>query len=169
MSKKIKNIKKYTLKKVVSDPLYKSYWYSKFINKFMLDGKKHIIEKAMSQVWYKFKLKYNMKPIMILFFSLIKLKPLMGTIPKRVGRIWKQVPVPLEPRRQLVIALKWLVHQIKLEPELNLRSRIIRTFTVLLRKKTKNKRAATSDLFRTKKTHYFQLVKDRVNTRFRWR
>jgi len=169
MSKKIKNIKKYTLKKVVADPLYKSYWYSKFVNKFMLDGKKHIIEKIISQVWYDFKLKHKLKPILILFVSLHKIKPLMGTIPKRLGKIWKQVPVPLTPRRQLVIALKWLVQQIKFEPELNLRAKIIRTFTKLLQKKSKNKRADTSDLIRTKRLHYYQIIKDRVNTRFRWR
>ena len=169
MSKKIKNIKKYTIKKVTLDPLYKSYWYSKFLNKLMLNGKKHIIEKIMTQILYKFKLKYRAKPIILLFVSIIRLKPLIGTITKRIGKVWKSVPTPLEPRRQLVIALKWLVSQIKLEPELTLRSRISRTFTVLLRRKTRNKRAKRSELFNKKKLHYFQVVKDRVNTRYRWR
>ena len=53
----------------------------------MLDGKKHIIEKIVSQVWYDFKLKHKLKPILILFVSLHKIKPLMGTIPKRLGKI----------------------------------------------------------------------------------
>lgn len=169
MSKKVKNIKKHTIKKVTLDPLYKSYWYSKFINKLMLSGKKHIIEKIMSNLLYQFKLKYKLKPILIIFISLIRLKPLIGTITKRVGKLWKSVPVPLEPRRQLVIALKWLVSQIKVEPETTLRKRIAKTFVVLLRRKTRKKRAERSELLKKKKIHYFQVVKDRVNTRFRWR
>lgn len=169
MSKKIKTIKKYTIKKVTLDPLYKSYWYSKFLNKLMLDGKKHVIEKIMSGLLYNFKLKYRAKPIIILFVSIIRLKPLIGTITKRIGKIWKSVPVPLEPRRQLVIALKWLISQIKVEPELTLRTKIIRTFTALLAKKTKNKREKKSDLLKKKRVHYFNVVRDRVNTRYRWR
>jgi ribosomal protein S7 len=51
----------------------------------MLSGKKHIIEKIMSQLLYQFKLKYKAKPILILFLSIIRLKPLLGTIAKRVG------------------------------------------------------------------------------------
>lgn len=169
MSQKIKNIKKYTIKKVTLDPLYKSYWYSKFVNKLMLSGKKHIIEKIMSHILYRFKLKYRIKPILFIFMSLVRLKPLIGTITKRVGKLWKTVPVPLEPRRQLVIALKWLVSQIKVESEFSLRRRIIKTLVILLRKKTKKKRAPRSELLNKKKIHYYDVVKDRVNIRFRWR
>ena len=171
MPKKVKNIKKHELRKVTLDPIYQSYWYSKFLNKLMLDGKKHLIEKTMSQLLYKFKLKYRAKPIMILFVSIIRLKPLIGTITKRVGKLWKSVPYPLEPRRQLVIALKWLVSQIKVEDEATLRARITTTFVALLRKKSRNgkKHPKKSELLRKKKVHYGQVVKDRVNTRFRWR
>lgn len=168
MSKKIKNIKKYTIKKVTLDPLYKSYWYSKFLNKLMLSGKKHIIEKIMSQLLYQFKLKYKAKPILILFLSIIRLKPLLGTISKRVGSNWKTVPVPLAPRRQLVLALKWLVSQIKVEPEKTLKERITRTFNSLVHKESKKKRTHTNELFSKKKKQYRQAVLDRTNTRFRW-
>jgi small subunit ribosomal protein S7 len=168
MSKKVKNIKKYTIKKVTLDPLYKSYWYSKFLNKLMLDGKKHAIEKTISQLFYKFKLKYRATPITLLFVSIIRLKPLIGIIPKRLGKLWKSVPYPLQPRRQLVIALKWLVSHIKLEKGYNLRTRVISTFASVFRRKSKNKRAKPNELLKKKKVHYFQVVTDRINTRFRW-
>lgn len=169
MSKKIKNIKKYTLKKVTLDPLYRSYWYSKFSNKLMLNGKKHIIEKLLSQLLYKFKLKYRVQPITLLFVSLIRLKPLLGFVQKRVGSVWKSVPIPLKPREQLVLSLKWLINQIKLEPEITLRARILNTFALLLRRKSRNKRIKRSALLTKKRIHYFKIVKDRVNSRFRWR
>jgi hypothetical protein len=51
----------------------------------MLDGKKHVIEKTISKVFLKFKLKYKVKPTMMLFVILLRLRPLVGFIPKRLG------------------------------------------------------------------------------------
>lgn len=168
MAKKVKNIKKAMIKRVTLDPLYKSYWYSKFINKLMLDGKKHVIEKIMSRIWYNLTLKYNAKPIDILFMSLIRLKPLIGTTTKRIGKVWKTVPVPLQPRRQLVIALKWLVSQIKIEPELHLSAKITRTLSGFVQKNTKKRKNRKTDVLKKKNLHYANVVKDRVNMRYRW-
>jgi ribosomal protein S7 len=76
--------------------------------------------------------------------------------------------VPLAPRRQLVLALKWLVSQIKVEPEKTLKERITRTFNSLVHKESKKKRTYTNELFSKKKKQYRQAVLDRTNTRFRW-
>jgi ribosomal protein S7 len=168
MAKKLKNIKKLAIKKVTLDPLYKSYWYSKFLNKLMLDGKKHVIEKTISKVFLKFKLKYKVKPTMMLFVILLRLRPLVGFIPKRLGGNWKQIPVPIEARRQVVFALKWLISHIKLENEFNLHNRVLSTFYTIFRKKPKNKRAKPNDLLKKKKEHYFKAITDRINSRFRW-
>lgn len=169
MSKKVKTIKKLIIKRITLDPLYKSYWYSKFVNKLMLNGKKHVIEKVLVKVWYSFKLKNEARPIEILFSSLIRLKPLVGIIKKRRGKGWKEIPFPLEPRRQLVISLKWLISQIRMDPEITLYARTLRTLSGLFNKKLKKKRNRTSDVLRKKKSHYYSIIKDRVNTRFRWR
>lgn len=168
MAKKIKNIKKKMIKRVTLDPIYKSYWYSKFVNKLMFNGKKHVIEKIMANIWYNMKVKYRAKPIDIFFASIIQLRPLMGSLLRRVGVVYKNVPVPLAPRRQLVIALKWLTSQIKMEPELDLRSRIFRTFSGLVQKKSKKRNSNLSTIAKKKKLHYAALAKDRINTYYRW-
>lgn len=168
MSKKIKNIKKYTIKKVTVDPLYKSYWYSKFLNKLMLSGKKHIVEKIMSQIVYQFKIKYHVKPIRILFASMIKLKPLVKLVSVRKGREYKLVPFPLKPRQQLTFALKGLVAQIKISSDITLRERITRTLITLLRDKKKKKHTETNVFIKMRNLHYHQAGKNRINSRFRW-
>lgn len=168
MSKKIKNIKKYTIKKVTVDPFFKSYWYSKFLNKLMLSGKKHIVDKAMSPIIYHMKVKYHVKPVRILFASLIKLKPLVKLVSVRKGREYKLVPFPLKPRQQLTFALKGLVAQIKVAPDLTLRERITRTLVTLVRDKKKKKHTETNVFIKMRNLHYHQAGKNRINSRFRW-
>lgn len=165
MSKKIKNLRKYTMKKVKPDPLYQSYWYSKFVNKFMRQGKKHVVEKIISRTLHKMKIKFNRAPVNLLFIALIKLKPLLGFITKRVGKNWKSIPVPLEPRRQLVLALKWFVVQVRMEPEKNLEAQIFHTFNTFFKQ---SKNWYKNPLIRRKNLHYYNAAKDRVNSRYRW-
>lgn len=46
------------------------------------------------------------QPIYILLRSFIKNKPLFALVSKRLGKIIKQIPTPLSPYRQLIIALR---------------------------------------------------------------
>jgi len=169
MTKKLKNVKKYTIKKVTIDPLYTSYWYSKFLNKLMLSGKKHIIQKIMSRIFFRFKVKLKTTPVLILFSALIKIRPYMGIIKKRLGRIWKEVPFPLEPRRQLVIALKWLVAEIKLDPSFALRVRILSVLKILFKKVKKKKYSQRSAVRNREAAHTRTILTNKVNQRFRWK
>lgn len=162
MSKKLKTIKKYVAKKVRVDPLYQSFWYSKFMNKFMLQGKKHVIEKTLSKTFFNIKMKMKREPLTLMFIILMRTKPLLGMITKRLGKEWKTIPVPLEPRRQLVIALKWLVSQVKIEPERKFETRLLKVFTKFFKIKK-------NALIRYRNTYYYNITKDRVNTRFRWK
>jgi len=162
MAKKIRTIKKYQNKKVRVDPLYQSFWFSKFINKFMLQGKKHLIEKIMYNSFYQMKNKFRRQPLILLFIILMKLKPLLGFISKRLGKEWKQIPVPLAPRRQLIMALKWLVAHTKTESDRTLEARLIRVFNSFFQKKK-------TALTKYRNQYHFNLTQERVNSRFRWK
>ena len=98
MAKKINNIKKYQKIKVKIDPLYQSTWFSKFINKFMLDGKKHVVEKIIYNSLWQIKKKFRHNPLKLLFISLRKLKPFFGFISKRLSKQWKEIPIPIGQR-----------------------------------------------------------------------
>jgi ribosomal protein S7 len=52
----------------------------------MLQGKKHLIEKIMYNSFFQIKKKYHRQPLRLLFLMLMKLKPFLGFISKRLGK-----------------------------------------------------------------------------------
>lgn len=161
MAKKIKTIKKYQNRKVKLDPLYQSLWLSKFTNKFMLQGRKHVVERIMYKSFYKIKTTFHRQPLKLLFKSLIKLKPLFGFVDMRFGKTSRRIPIPLEPRRQLILALKALVWHTKTESYRTLEARLIRVFSSLLKKKNSINKIPTRLLrkFSPRKSQYSVPVK----------
>lgn len=162
MTKKIRTIKNKSKIKVKLDSLYQSFWYSKFSNKFMLQGKKHVIEKILYLTFFKIKMHLKRSPLTLMFILLMRIKPLLGKIPKRLGTEWKTVPTPLNPKEQLIIALKWLVLQIKTEGEKNFANRVYKVFVKFFDSRR-------NSLIRHRNIHRFDLIKDRINLRYRWR
>lgn len=72
----------------------------------MQRGKESSIVKIIYRVFKKIKKKYHKNALNIIFLTLIKNRPLLGFSPIRLGREVKKIPVPLSPRRQLVISLR---------------------------------------------------------------
>ncbi len=162
MAKKKKTIEKYQKKKIRVDPLYRSYWFSKFINKFLKNGKKHIVIKIFYNSFTQLKKKFRRLPVRLLFLSLLKLKPIFSLVSKRFGKQWKKIPTPLEPRRQYIIALTWLVLHTKTESDENLEQRLIRVFSNLFLKKT-------TVLTKHRNTYFQEIQQHRINHKFRWK
>lgn len=72
----------------------------------MHQGKKFKVEKAILNSFYLFKQEYfGNQPFLILFRYLIQYRPLLGFSKIRISRQFKQIPVPLAPRRQIIISL----------------------------------------------------------------
>lgn len=162
MTKKKKTIQNYQKKKIHVDPLYQSYWFSKFINKFIKNGKKANMEKIIYQSLNKIKIRFQRLPMKLLFFSLIRLKPMFYLVSKRFGKEFKKIPMLLEPRRQYIIALTWLVNHIKTESSLNFENKFIQVFTNLLKKKK-------TALTKYRNTYFFDIQAARINRKFRWK
>jgi ribosomal protein S7 len=162
MSKKKNSIRKYNLLKIQPDPFYRSYWLAKLTNKFMQKGKKFAIEKVVFRVFTKVKLKYHKQVLRILFMCLIKNRPLLGFIPIRLGRQFKKIPVPLEPRRQIVLSLKWFVTAIKLNIFFSLEENLAWELNSNI---TKQKTLLTKRRIEYTK----ELIENRVNNHFRWK
>jgi len=162
MTKKKKTIQNYHKKKIRVDPLYQSYWFSKFINKFLKNGKKHTVEKIINKSLNKIKLKFKRLPIKLLFFALIRLKPMFCLVSKRFGKEWKKIPMPLEPRRQYIIALTWLVNHIKTESTLNFENKFVQVFSNLLKKKK-------TALTKYRNSYFYEIQEVRINNKFRWK
>jgi len=104
--------KKFTAssEQLIADPVYKSKLASKFINCLMLDGKKSIASKvfydAMKQIEKKIS---DVSPIEVFETAIGNVKPMLEVRSKRVGGSNYQVPMQVSPKRQLSLAMRWIL------------------------------------------------------------
>jgi len=103
--------KKFTAssEKMAPDPVYHSKLVTKFINCFMYDGKKSVAQRmfydAMEQIAKKMK---DVPPVEVFEKALENVKPLIEVRSKRVGGANYQVPMQVNKKRQLSLAIRWL-------------------------------------------------------------
>jgi small subunit ribosomal protein S7 len=162
MHRKKKYIKKYNKVKFRPDAFYRSFWFAKLTNKFMRQGKKAKVEKHVWDAFRDLKRRTKQKANLLLFFTLMKVRPILGFISKRLGREFKRVPVPLFPRRQIIVALKWLVQSINLNRSLSLKKRIRSELFFFIRKRP--------NFLKKRYTAYIaDIHQNRLNGRFRWK
>ena len=92
------------------DPKYKSKLVSKFINCLMWQGKKtsaqDILYGAMEVIGEKVK---EVEPIEVFNRAINNVKPLIEVRSKRVGGATYQVPKEVEKKRQLALAIRWII------------------------------------------------------------
>ena len=103
--------KKFTAsaEQLVPDPRYNSKLVSKFINCFMWDGKKSIIQgvfyDAMDTIEKKIT---DASPLEVFQKAIENVKPMIEVRSKRGGGSNYQVPMPVNRKRQLALAIRWL-------------------------------------------------------------
>ena len=92
-----------------ADVRYNSLLVSKFINSYMLDGRKSIATRifydAMDMVEKRIK---DQPPIEVFEQAVNHCKPNVEVRSKRVGGSNYQVPMPVNRRRQQALALRWM-------------------------------------------------------------
>lgn len=111
-------IKQYKKQIIISRPntFYNSFWVNKFINKFIKNGRKNVVQKQVYSAFSQLQKLTHENPGILLLKSIDVLKPTIGTV-KHIKKFGKKrrkskiilVPVPLTPRRQIILALSWLV------------------------------------------------------------
>ena len=96
------------------DVKYKSKTVSKFVNAIMRKGKKSVAEKifykAMDVVAKKTPEK---EPLEIFETALNNVKPLVEVRSRRVGGATYQVPVEVPKKRQISLAMRWMIESAK--------------------------------------------------------
>ncbi len=96
-------------REVMPDPLYNDILVHKLINKVMKDGKKSKAEKIVYTAMKNLSEKVGEDPLTALHKAIENIKPILEVRPRRVGGSTYQVPMEVPPRRQISLALKWLV------------------------------------------------------------
>ncbi len=102
--------KKAPVRKLKPDPVYKSEVVTKLINFVMRGGKKSVAQKVVYEALEIAAKELNVKdPLDVLNEAIANIKPKVEVRPRRIGGANYQVPVPVDERRGLTLAVRWLV------------------------------------------------------------
>lgn len=103
--------KKFTAsaRQLKADPKYHSRLLAKFVNVLMWDGKKHVSQKILYDALDIIEKKVTDAPPIEVFEKAIgNIKPRIEVRSKRVGGANYQVPMPVNSKRQLSLAMRWV-------------------------------------------------------------
>ncbi|MDP6505048.1 MAG: 30S ribosomal protein S7, partial [Planctomycetota bacterium] len=95
---------------LVGDPRFDNIILSKFINNIMRGGKKSVAEKvvygALEIIGRRVK---DAEPIEVFNTAVENVKPMLEVRSRRVGGATYQVPVEVSRKRQLSLAIRWIL------------------------------------------------------------
>jgi small subunit ribosomal protein S7 len=103
-------------RKVQPDPVYNSELVAKFINNLMWDGKKSLAQKIFYRAMEIVKEKTNENPLHVFQKAIENVKPSMEVRSRRIGGANYQVPVEVRPKRQISLAIKWIIEAARKRP-----------------------------------------------------
>lgn len=111
------------IRKVEPDPIYNEVIVTRMINKLMQDGKKSLAEKIFYEALDLIKDKTGDEGIEVLNQALDNVKPVLEVKSRRVGGSNYQVPVEVNDRRRLSLAIRWIVDSAKSRGERRMKER----------------------------------------------
>lgn len=91
------------------DTRYHSLEVAKLINRAMIAGKKTVAEREVYAALDLIGKQTGAKPLDVLMTALNNIKPKTEVRSRRVGGAAYQVPMPVSPRRQFSLSIRWLV------------------------------------------------------------
>jgi small subunit ribosomal protein S7 len=94
---------------IAPDPKYNSVLVSKFINNLMWDGKKQTARKIFYKALELIQKKTGEDGYQIFLKAIENVKPEIEVRARRVGGATYQVPVEIRPKRQISLAIKWII------------------------------------------------------------
>jgi len=97
------------IKRVDGDVKYNSLEVAKLINRAMMDGKKIVAEKQIYKAMDIIAEKTGAKALDVLMTALNNIKPKTEVRSRRIGGAAYQVPMPVSPRRQFSLSIRWLI------------------------------------------------------------
>lgn len=101
---------------VQPDEKYNSIEVAKLINRVMKSGKKSVAQKQVYKALSIVKEKSKQDELDAFKSALDNIRPKMEVRSRRVGGAAYQVPMPVPPRRQFSLSIRWLVIQANKRP-----------------------------------------------------
>lgn len=94
---------------LIKDRKYNDEVIGRLVNKVMLDGKKSLAEELVYTALESGAQKVNTPVIEFVHTAVDNVRPALEVKSRRVGGANYQVPVPVSPRRQETLAVRWIV------------------------------------------------------------
>jgi small subunit ribosomal protein S7 len=111
-------------RKVTPDPIFGSEVVTRFINKILLGGKKSTSEQIFYGAMQDIAEKTGSNPLDVLQTAVRNVMPAVEVRPRRVGGANYQVPVEVSARRQITLAVRWMVDAARKRGERTMRERV---------------------------------------------
>lgn len=111
-------------RQIAPDPKYGSLLAAKFINNLMWDGKKSLAQKIFYQAIEYIEKKTKRNGMEVFEEAIKNVKPVYEVRPRRVGGATYQVPVEVRPKRQLSLAIKWIIRSARARGERRMYERL---------------------------------------------
>ncbi|MCK5534735.1 30S ribosomal protein S7 [bacterium] len=108
MSRKAK--KTMVKRQTIPDYKYNSLVVTSFIKNIMKSGKKSIADQIFYKAMDIIKEKVKEDPMRVLNHAMENVKPLLEVKSRRVGGATYQVPIEVNPRRSVSIAIRWITN-----------------------------------------------------------
>jgi small subunit ribosomal protein S7 len=103
-------------RKVIPDARYNSVLLSQFVNKLMQKGKRSLATRIMYDTIEMAGEKLNKQPLEVLEEAVRNVSPVLEVKPRRVGGSTYQIPMEVPPRRQVSLAIRWLLAAARSRP-----------------------------------------------------
>jgi small subunit ribosomal protein S7 len=152
--------RKAKIRELSPDPKYGSIVAVKFINNLMWDGKRSLSQRLFYGALDLVEEKTGQSGIEVFDHAIDNIKPKLEVRPRRVGGATYQVPVEVRPKRQLSLAIKWLIKAV--------RSRHEKTITEKLANELIDASKGVGAAIKIKDNAHRMAEANRVFAHFRW-
>ncbi len=111
-------------REIPGDPVFNSTIIQRLINKLIVGGKKSLAERIVYGALLEIDEKTGENPLDVFSKALGNIRPVVEVRPRRVGGATYQIPVEVNARRQLTLAIRWLVRAAKERSERRMMERL---------------------------------------------
>jgi len=101
---------KFVRRQTPPDAKYNSVWVQTLINKIMKNGKKGLAENIMYQAMDIAAQRTKENPQQVVEQAIRNVMPVLEVRPRRVGGATYQIPLEVRPRRQISLAIRWILN-----------------------------------------------------------
>ena len=101
--------KKFQLKQIDPDPVFSSVLVARFINRIMKGGKKNIARRIVYGAFEIISKETKKEPIDVFEKAILVVGPTVAVKARRIGGATYQVPIEVEDKRRISLAMRWIV------------------------------------------------------------